>query len=277
MNSEQTRDERAIKNTGLRGLSNIWHRLPKNVINTILDWGVVLAMLFLIIVIYVPKSIWAEEDLARTESRRRMMIIQSAENFYKTLTDKFTTDGPFLFKLVSQTHDSLVGDTTFLGPQVVRVEGQSYSVDIPERMLKQLDTTFTIPRAVRETLLDTTYTVLLWNDERSEHDTIFINGIVGLQHNQADPSYRGITDTTFGSHTELVNDYAWYRYRLVDDLLFHPVSFEPYLLNLDSTGEEFTIAAPESDLNVQRRYLMFHFEAIDHGKIVDGEPSWLSK
>ncbi len=253
-----------------------WHSLPHDLASVILDWGVVSAVALMCVVIYVPKAIWADEDRARDESRRRMTIIQNAEDFYQTITDNYTTDGRFLFKLISQTHDSLIGDTTFIGEQIVHVDGLPYSVDIPEILLIQLDTTFTVSRSVRDTMLDTTYSVLLWNEERSMEDTIYINGIKGLRVLRDDPAYRHTADTTYGSHTELLNDYAWFRYRLTEGLLKNPVSGLPYDITLDSTGTVLTISFPESALNEQRRFLFFKFKALDHGEIVAGEPSWRS-
>ncbi len=255
-------------------LSRWWHSLPHNLVSVILDWGVVLAVALLFVVIYVPKTIWAEEDRARDESRRRMTIIQAAEDFYRAITDNYTTDGRFLFQLISQTHDSLIGDTTFIGEQIVHVDGVPYTVYIPEILLTQLDTTFTVSRSVRDTMLDTTYTVLLWNEERSVEDTIYINGIKGLSVLFDDPGYMGTPDTAYGSHTELINDYAWFRYRLTENLLKNPVSGQPYNILLDSTGTVLTISFPESALNEQRRFVFFKFKALDHGEIVSGEPSW---
>ena len=125
-------------------------------------------------------------------------------------------------------------------------------------------------------MLDTTYAVALWNEERSVEDTVYINGSKGLSVLLDNPAYLRTTDTSYGSHTELLNDYAWFRYRLAEDLLINPVSGLPYEIKLDSTGTVLTIAFPESDLNEQRRYLFFKFKALDHGEIVDSKPSWRS-
>ncbi len=274
MNSDQIGQRQ--DNTGREesGFSQWWHSLPHDLVNVILDWGVVLAVVLLVVVIYVPKAIWAQEDLARDESRRRMTIIQAAEDFYRAISDNYTTDGRFLFQLISQTHDSLIGDTTFIGEQIVYVDGLPNTVDIPEILLIQLDTTFTVSRSVRDTMLDTTYAVALWNEERSVEDTVYINGSKGLSVLLENPAYLRTVDTTHGSHTELLNDYAWFRYRLTEDLLKNPISGLPYNIQLDSTGTVLTISFPESGLNEQRRFLFFKFKALDHGEIIAGEPSW---
>ncbi|MCK4578072.1 MAG: hypothetical protein KAU50_04735 [Candidatus Marinimicrobia bacterium] len=251
-----------------------WHSLPLGTATLILDWAVIIAVFILIAVIYIPKGIWAEERAFRDESRRRMMIIQSAQDFYYTMSRNYTTDGEFLFKLVSQTHDTLVGDTTFVGEQVVHVDGLPYALDIPEGFGTVMDTTFSIGRLVREEVLDTIYTATLWDDERAEFDTVFINGARGLKRIQSDERYRAVLDTTYGNHTEVMTDYAWNRYRLEPELLRNPVTADPFRLSIDSTGEVLTISSPELESYSKRRVLFFHIEAKNFGSIVKDEPTW---
>lgn len=257
-----------------RNISQWWHGSSKHTRLLILDWLSVIAVLMLIAVVYVPRSIWAEEERYQIESRRRMDVIQSAENFYHTLMGSFTDDGPFLFALVSQTHDSLIGDSTFSGEQVVHVAGIPHRVDIPEGMTYQLDTTFSVGRTLRETVLDTTYTVLIWNDERADNDTVYISGKAGLSRLEADPAYRGAIDSSFGSHSEVYTDYDWNRFRLEDELLLSSVNREPFVIAVDSTSEELRIASPITDAYVETRYLLFRFKPRGHGEIVNGEASW---
>lgn len=258
----------------LRKIAQWWHGFSKHTRLLILDWLSVIAVLMLIAVVYIPQSIWAEEEEYRSESRRRMEVIQSAENFYHTLMGSFTADGAFLFALVSQTHDSLIGDSTFIGEQIVHVAGIPYRVDIPEEMTAQLDTTFSVGRALRRTVLDTTYTVLIWNDERADNDTVYIIGKSGLARLESDLDYRGAIDSSFGSHSEVYTDYDWNRFRLNDELLLSSVNREPFVIEVDSLSTELSIASPITDTYVERRYLLFRFRARDHGKIVNGEASW---
>lgn len=257
-----------------RKISQWWHGCSKQTRLLILDWLTVIAVLMLIAVVYIPKRIWAEEERYRIESHRRMEVILSAENFYHTLTGSFTADGPFMFALVSQTHDSLIGDSTFIGTQVVHVAGIPHRVDIPEGMTYQLDTTFSVGRSLRRTVLDTTYTVLIWNDERADNDTVYIGGKVGLTRLETDPAYRGVIDSSFGSHSEVYTDYDWNRFRLHDDLLLSSVNREPFIIEVDSTAEELRIASPITDTYMESRYLLFRFKPRGHGEIVNGEARW---
>ncbi|MFQ6611464.1 MAG: hypothetical protein ACE5D7_11815 [Fidelibacterota bacterium] len=48
----------------------------------ILDWGIIFAILILLMSIFIPTIIWEEEDSYRDESRFRMHVIADAENFY---------------------------------------------------------------------------------------------------------------------------------------------------------------------------------------------------
>lgn len=251
-----------------------WHSLPRHSAILILDWLVILAALVLVGVIYIPKYIWAEEETYRTDSRRRMEIIQDAENFYNIMRGNYTTDGDLLFNLISQTHDSLIADTTFTGLQIVHVNGSPHRLTIPELMGPQMDTTFSVGRIDSLRVLDTTYTVTLWNDERAAYDTVFINGSSGLARVKQDTVFSEVLDTSYSSHRELFTDYKWNRYRLAPELLVCPITRKPFIISLDSTESELTIASPIIGEYVESRYIFFKFEAKDHGKIVGGEPSW---
>ncbi len=251
-----------------------WHSLPRHSAILILDWLVILAALVLVGIIYIPKYIWAEEETYRADSRRRMEIIQDAENFYNIMRGNYTTDGDFLFNLISQTHDSLIADTTFTGLQIVHVDGSPYRLTIPGLMGPQMDTTFSVGRIMRREVLDTTYTITLWNDERASYDTVFINGSSGLAQVKQDTAFSEVLDTSYGSHSEVYTDYKWNRFRLEPELLLCPVTMNPFIISLDSTENDLTIASPIIGEYLESRYILFKFEAKYHGKIVDGDPSW---
>ena len=259
----------------IRKISVWWHALPRHKALLILDWLVVIAAVILMVVIYVPQRIWAEEETYRTESHRRMQIIQDAEELYNTVRGNYTIDGDFLSKLISQTHDSLIADTTFTGIQIVHVDGSPYRVNIPEFLGNQMDTTFSVGRQLRREVLDTTYTVTLWNDERAGYDTLYINGSSVLAKVKLDTAFTEVLGISYSSHSEVYTDYKWNRFRLVDpELLVCPVTREPFIISLDSTTIELTIASPIVDEYVESRYVVFKFRAKDHGAIFGGDPSW---
>ncbi|MFC1480774.1 hypothetical protein ACFL6E_00830 [Candidatus Neomarinimicrobiota bacterium] len=252
-----------------------WHKLADESASLVLDWAIIVAVAILVVVIYVPKKIWGEEDAARNESRRRMVIINDAEEFYNVITGNYTTDGEFLFKLVAQTYDSLIADSTFISDQIVHVNGMPYSVNIPEIVFEQLDTTFTVGRALRINVLDTTYTVLVWNDEIGASDTSYVNGIRGLNLFKEDPNFREVVAVTPGEHSEVITEYEWNRYPLDFELLTNTVTDDPYLIAIDSTGMILTVASPLPRNYKETRYAFFTFRGGNHGSITDGDVSWI--
>ena len=80
----------------------------------LLDWGIVFSFLIMLLVIYIPLSIWEEEENYKDESRRRMEIIVNAQEFYRELTGSYTNDGEELLELVESAIDSTIADTLFL-------------------------------------------------------------------------------------------------------------------------------------------------------------------
>lgn len=251
-----------------------WQSLPDKVVALILDWLIVGASLVLMAVIYIPRGIWAEEDIATERSRQRMIVIQDSQDFFHTIVGEYALDGQFLFSMISQAHDTLIGDSTFIGRQTIIIDGSPHAVNIPEGMGWRMDTTYSVGRPVRREVLDTTYTVVLFDAELAANDTIYLVGVAALSTIFDDPGYRGIPDTSFSSHTEVITDYTWNRYRLSADLLLNPVTGEPFRMELDSTLSELTITDPLSFGHSERRYLFFSFKPPNAGRIVDGDPSW---
>ena len=65
--------------------------------------------------VYIPQSVWSEEDRNKQERRKRMEIISQAEEFYYELTDEYTQNVDILFKVVEASMDSLIADSLFYG------------------------------------------------------------------------------------------------------------------------------------------------------------------
>ena len=57
----------------------------------ILDWGIIFSIIILFLIIYVPRSIWIEEEKIRNDARQRMLDIANAQEFYYELTGKYST------------------------------------------------------------------------------------------------------------------------------------------------------------------------------------------
>lgn len=248
--------------------------LKRHTVSLILDWMIIFSVAILMGTIYIPKMIWAEEDEFEREAHRRMTIIDDAEDFYRTLTGNYTTDGEFLFKIISQVHDSLIADSTFINSQRVYVAGAPHTVNIPTEMAFQMDTTFSVGRKIRVEILDTTYTITLRNDDGGQ-DTLFINGARGVYRIRTDdPDFMAIIDTSRGSHKEFLTDYDLYRYFLTPDLLVSEADGQKFSLVINSTTSEFSVTSPIDGEYVEARYFFFRFRALNHGTIVGGDPSW---
>ena len=57
----------------------------------ILDWLIFFSIILMFVMVYVPQSIWAEEDKYKKLRREQMEIISQAEEFYYEITGKYTT------------------------------------------------------------------------------------------------------------------------------------------------------------------------------------------
>ena len=77
---------------------NISELLKKRKMHSdLLEFAIVLAFIFLIISIYVPRAIWDEEEFYENESRFHMENMFDVQNFYK---DRFMDGGDFNFVIV---------------------------------------------------------------------------------------------------------------------------------------------------------------------------------
>ena len=96
----------------------------------ILDWLILIAVMLLVVLVYIPQSIWSEEDRDRTESRKRMQLIADAAEFYNEIMGEYTTDGEFMFKLVEAAIDSTLADSLFVGNKTIFINDKPFSVTL---------------------------------------------------------------------------------------------------------------------------------------------------
>ena len=88
--------------------------------------------ILILLVIYIPSLIWKEEDMYKEESRFRMQTVYNVENFHNILTGAYETDGKKAVTLVNAVRDSVMADSTFLGEQIVKLNGEEFLVDVPK-------------------------------------------------------------------------------------------------------------------------------------------------
>ena len=245
---------------------------------SILDWGIVISAILLLLTVYLPQSIWKEEARFRKESRHRMTAISDAEEFYFEMTGKYTPNGKHLFDLVEVAMDSLIADSLFTGEQIINLDGISYSVNMERGFETRVDTTFSFPTELYFSYEDTIYTVGLKNPESGGTDTLFVN-VRNLARYQSDEYFQDIFNTDIVTRTELRTDYLRKKYHLNPNLLYCPLTNDPYIFEVDTTGEDpvFTVTSPLYILEepyTESRFGVFTFEAGDHGYIQGTQKSW---
>ena len=88
---------------------------------SLLDWGIIISSLLLLLAVYLPQSIWQEEEKFKKEGRQRMSDIANAEDFYFEMTGSYSLDGKHLFELVEAAMDSLIADSLFTGKKNIKL------------------------------------------------------------------------------------------------------------------------------------------------------------
>ena len=245
---------------------------------SILDWGIVISSICLLLTVYLPTSIWKEEVKFRKESRHRMTSIANAAEFYFEMTGNYTLNGEHLFELVEAAMDSLIADSLFIGKQIINLNSKSYPVQMDRGIETRIDTTFSSPTELYFSYEDTIFTVGLMNLESGGIDTLFIN-VKDLFKYKQDEQFKGIFSTDIVTRSEIKTDYLKQKYHLNPKMLRCPLTKKKYILEIDSTSEEsvFIVTSPVHILEEpykEPRYLIFSFEAGDHGYIQANQKSW---
>ena len=121
----------------------------------ILDWLIFFAIIIMFIMVYIPQSIWVEEDYYKKQRRQRMTVISQAAEFYYELTGEHTTDHMELFSLVEASMDSLIADSTFIGNKNIFINNKNYNVRLEPGFHTIIDTTFSESEKVKVEISDT--------------------------------------------------------------------------------------------------------------------------
>jgi len=236
-----------------------------------LEFLIITAFLFLIISIYVPRAIWDEEEYFESKSRFNMENMYDVQTFYNSLMGKYTDDGLWAMKIVNSVRDSLTGDSTFLGDQNLVLGDEIISVNIPFGYDAEFDTTFGFPMARRDTILDTTLTIVMYSEGLGRNDTSYIQ-YKRLPDYDKNEYFKGVIDEITSERVEIVNYYDSY---LPDSSMnFCPVTDLAYLINIKNKGSQVRVESPIEDIVKESKYLIFSFKANNHGYIDDGRNSW---
>jgi hypothetical protein len=237
----------------------------------LLELFIIFGFIFMIITIYVPKAIWEEEAQAEKLSRSNIQNVFDVESFYNTLTDTFNTDGLWAITLINAVRDSMIADSTYLEDRVLTLNGKEFAVNIPKGFDVDFDTTFGFPRVRRDTIKDTTHTIVMYLEELGKNDTTFVQH-KKLPEFEIMPNFVAMIATEYKERSELINYYDSYQ---PDSSMLHcPLTHELYKITIADNQSSVRVASPITELYKENRYLIFSFKANNHGYIKDGLRSW---
>jgi len=237
----------------------------------LLEVAIILAMFFLIVVIYVPVSIWEEETFFEKESRYRMSNVYDIESFYSRLTGEYNPNFHEAMTLVNAARDSTVADSLFIGEQEILLFGKEFNVDITESFSFEYDTTFGVKSFRRDTVKDTTVQIAFYAEDLGRNDTSFIRK-KDLPGYLANENFLGIVKE---EPMERVEAKEFYKTYLPDSSTYYcPLTDSPYNMEITEDGRGLLVSSPISDPIIKSRYLLFSFKAKSHGIIKDGRKSW---
>jgi len=237
----------------------------------ILEIAIIASILLLIIVIYVPVAIWEEENYYEKESRFRMNNIYDIELFHKNLTGNFNSNFHEAMNLVNAARDSVVADSLFFEEQFIYLNDQQYRVEIFDNFAFEYDTTFGFKSFRRDTILDTTLQVSLYDETLGRADSIFIQKQDLLSYID-DPNFISIVSSEPVERVELVE---YYKTFIPDSSTFYcPLTKKPYQIDIINDIGSIQVKSPIIETVIKPRYLLFSFKANSHGMIQDGTRSW---
>ena len=237
----------------------------------LLEVIIVLALFFLIIVIYVPVAIWEEENYYQEESRYRMQNVYDIESFYSRLTGEYNPNFLEAMSVVNATRDSAIADSLFIGEQLVKLWGKEFFVDVDESFGFEYDTTFGIKSFRKDTVKDTTLQIVLFANDLGRNDTSFIRK-TSLKEYIDDENFIGIINEEPIQRVEAIEYYKTY---IPDSITYLcPLTNDEYLMDINQDGNELIVSSPIDEPIIESHYLIFSFKALNHGVIKDGRKSW---
>ena len=247
--------------------------MNQNKLSDLLELAMVLAFLFLIIVIYVPVSVWAEEREFEKRSRFNMQNIYDIEMFYEQLTGSYSSNFFEAMNVVNSARDSLLGDSLYVGEQNLILFGRQYNVDINETFGFNYDTTFGFKSYRRDTIFDTTVQIIMYSQELGRNDTSFTQKR-HLNNYMEDPNFIDKLNEEPLKRVELIEYYKTY---IPDSSIYGcPLTDKSYMISIDNENKKLKVVSPINRENPYKdpRFLIFSLKSNGHGEINDGNRSW---
>jgi len=247
--------------------------MNQNKLSDLLELAMVLAFFFLIIVIYVPVSVWAEEREFEKRSRFNMQNIYDIEMFYEQLTGSYSPNFFEAMNVVNSARDSLLGDSLYVGEQNLILFGRQYNVDINETFGFNYDTTFGFKSYRRDTIFDTTVQIIMYSQELGRNDTSFTQKR-HLNNYMEDPNFIDKLNEEPLKRVELIEYYKTY---IPDSSTYGcPLTDKSYMISIDNENKKLKVVSPINRENPYKdpRFLIFSLKSNGHGEINDGNRSW---
>ncbi|MFQ6605332.1 MAG: hypothetical protein ACE5D8_07240 [Fidelibacterota bacterium] len=240
-----------------------------------LELLIVLALVFLFITLSVPTAIWEEEAQVEEQAHFRMSTIYGVYNFCRELTGEYFDDGFLAMNLVNAARDSVVADSTFIGEQEITLFDRNFKVTIPEAFDVEFDTTFGFQKTRRDTIIDTSVTILKYaltpdgfRDE-SRIDTVYIQ-MKQLAAQKQDSLFIRVLEEKPLERVEVISYFD--SYKPDSSMFFCPVTNKSFVIDIQE--DNIRIASPITDVVKEPRYFIFSFQANNHGYIDGGATSW---
>jgi len=226
-------------------------------------------IIVLIAVIYIPSSIWKEENRIRELGRQRMQIQYDVQKYYNQMAGTHQPDPVLAMKVVSAVRDSTRADSNFYGQKVIKLPDGKFNLEVPKNFYASFDTNFAFKYELSDTVIDTTIKITKWNPELMTIDTLYVISSM-LEEVKTDPNFRSVIDTEL---TQRVANNTYYRrYYLTEDLAMRPLLDTPYTILKTEKG--IRVEDPLKTVIREPRYLFFTFVDSSHWYIENGEPSW---
>ena len=246
-------------------------RLTKNNKTDLLEIAIILAMFLLILVIYVPVSIWEEENYYEKESRYRMKNLYDVETFYSRLMGEYNTDFLEALSVVNATRDSTIADSLFVGEQIIKINDKEYLINVDDSYKFEYDTTFGIKSFRKDTVLDTTVQIYVYSEDLGRNDTTFIRK-KDLPTFQSSSDFLGIIKEEPLKRIQAIEYYK--TYIPGDSTYYCPLTKKPYSIEIQDGGKDLIVSSPIVEPIIRSEYLLFSFKATSHGMIKNGRKSW---
>ena len=260
---------------------------------SILDWVILVALGLLFVMVYLPQSVWKEENKYKTERRNRMEIISQAQDFYYELTQEYTDDFTLLASTVETVFKEQYSDSLFRGIQELKIKDSNgtikrFTVNVEKDFNVRVDTTFSTAVQVKKTVIDTIYTIGTLNEE----GLIDTFDVQDLDRYKGKDQFMDVYSEKQIPREEIQLNYLKKKFHLNDiaGKLHSEESFEYCPISKNNFSKKFIIEIDDSDKNPsikiispltkddrERRYGIFRYDPGKKEIIENGIKSWSGK